>query len=152
MTVLVGMFLLGLFIALGTWTLSWSNHVKRELVVKVEFNTSADPGGQATRAQETAVGKKLATNQLLNSFAFIWKEQALAQMKKSNPGLTVTLPYNPLPDEFTVKPVRAEDIQALNQSLHPLAPGVHQIIDGKHYSKKILSFAKWLDIIFIVAV
>ncbi len=29
MTVLIGMFLLGLFIALGTWVLSWSNHVKR---------------------------------------------------------------------------------------------------------------------------
>ena len=39
MTVLVGMFLLGLFIALGSWTVSWSNHVKRELIVKVEFNT-----------------------------------------------------------------------------------------------------------------
>ena len=29
LTVLIGMFLLGLFIALGTWTLSWSNHVKK---------------------------------------------------------------------------------------------------------------------------
>ena len=37
MTVLVGMFLLGLFIALGTWTVSWSDHIKRELMVKVDF-------------------------------------------------------------------------------------------------------------------
>ena len=37
MTVLIGMFLLGLFIALGTWTVSWSNHVKKELVVKIYF-------------------------------------------------------------------------------------------------------------------
>ena len=37
MTVLIGMFLLGLFIALGTWVLSWSNHVKKELQVKVYF-------------------------------------------------------------------------------------------------------------------
>ena len=28
MTVLIGMFLLGLTIALGTWVVSWSNHVK----------------------------------------------------------------------------------------------------------------------------
>ena len=41
MTVLIGMFLLGLFIALGTWTVSWSNHVKSELVVKVNFKDSA---------------------------------------------------------------------------------------------------------------
>src|SRR6202035_3858119 len=31
MTVLIGMFLLGLLIAFGTWAISWSNHVKREL-------------------------------------------------------------------------------------------------------------------------
>ena len=44
MTVLIGMFLLGLLIALGTWTVSWSNHVKRELVVKIDFKTNADKG------------------------------------------------------------------------------------------------------------
>ena len=35
MTVLIGMCLLGLFIALGTWVLSWSNHVQKELQVHV---------------------------------------------------------------------------------------------------------------------
>ena len=59
MTVLVGMFLLGLFIALGTWTVSWSNHVKRELVVKVDFTTNA--AGDATQ-QENAVADKLQAN------------------------------------------------------------------------------------------
>ena len=29
MTVLIGMFLLGLFIALGTGSISWTNHVKK---------------------------------------------------------------------------------------------------------------------------
>ena len=43
-TVLVGMVLLGLFIALGTWTLSWSDNIKHELVVKVEFKTSCGEG------------------------------------------------------------------------------------------------------------
>ena len=37
MTVLIGMFLLGLSIALGTWVVSWSNHVKSQLEVKVYF-------------------------------------------------------------------------------------------------------------------
>src|SRR5437763_13917024 len=41
MTVLIGMFLLGLFIALGTWTVSWSNHVKSELLVRVNFKDTA---------------------------------------------------------------------------------------------------------------
>ena len=42
MTVLIGMFLLGLFIALGTWVLSWSDHVKNELQVKVYFADDGD--------------------------------------------------------------------------------------------------------------
>ena len=50
-TVLVGMFLLGLFIALGTWTVSWSNHVKREL----SSRSSSRRKPQATRQQENAV-------------------------------------------------------------------------------------------------
>ena len=37
MTVLIGMFLLGLFIALGSWVVSWTDHVKKEVVVKVYF-------------------------------------------------------------------------------------------------------------------
>ena len=36
-TVLIGMFLLGLLIALGTWVVSWSDHVKDQLQVKVVF-------------------------------------------------------------------------------------------------------------------
>src|SRR5205807_5354027 len=56
MTVLIGMFLLGLFIALGTWTVSWSNHVKNELVVKVNFKDSA------TTQQRTDYAARLQQN------------------------------------------------------------------------------------------
>jgi len=41
--VLIGMCLLGLFIALGTWVLSWSNDVQKELQVHVYFQSSATP-------------------------------------------------------------------------------------------------------------
>ena len=84
LTVLVGMFLLGLFIALGTWTLSWSNHVKRELIVKVDFKTKP----QATRQQENAVVKLLAANSQVKTWKFISKEVALERMKKRYPELT----------------------------------------------------------------
>src|SRR2546423_14568284 len=43
LTVLIGMFVLGLTIALGTWVLSWSDHVKKELLVKVYFTNTATP-------------------------------------------------------------------------------------------------------------
>ncbi|MDH4178755.1 MAG: hypothetical protein OEV72_14395, partial [Thermoleophilia bacterium] len=43
MTVLIGMFLLGLLIALGTWVVSWSDHVKSQLEVKVFFVENVKP-------------------------------------------------------------------------------------------------------------
>jgi cell division transport system permease protein len=153
MTVLIGMFLLGLLIALGTWTVSWSNHVKRELLVKVDFTTSSDKGGQATHAQENAVARKLSQNPLVSHIVFISKEQALAQMKKSEPELAQALPFNPLPDEFEVTPRSADDIQKLYTSLsHPLPVGVQKIIDGKAYSNRILHFARVIEIIFSIAI
>ena len=54
MTVLIGMFLLGLFIALGTWTVSWSNHVKKQLVVKVYFSASGDGGREGRPGAQAA--------------------------------------------------------------------------------------------------
>ena len=37
MTVLVAMLVLGTTIGLGTWVLSYSNHIKKQLLVKVYF-------------------------------------------------------------------------------------------------------------------
>ena len=54
MTVLIGMFLLGLFIALGTWTVSWSNHVKKQLVVKVYFTADRVDAAEERRRAEPA--------------------------------------------------------------------------------------------------
>ena len=70
MTVLIGMCLLGLTVALGTWVLSWSNHIQKELEVKVLFCTSVvpQPGCKtgATKAQEEAVAVSLRQNPLVN--------------------------------------------------------------------------------------
>src|ERR1041385_4802528 len=110
MTMLVGMFILGLFIALGTWTVSWSNHVKHELVVKVDFKTSGQKGGPATRQQENAVARLLQSNPQIKTARFISKEEAFKRMEKLHPELTRDLPWNPLPDSFEVVPVKAEYI------------------------------------------
>ena len=150
-TVLVGMFLLGLFIALGTWTVSWSDHVKRELLVQVDFKTNSDPGGPATRAQENTVVRQLAANPLVAHWKFISKQEALEQMKKTNPDLTRSLPFNPLPDAIHVTPVKAEDIRALSASLRPYAPGVQKVIDGKLLSSRVLQVAHVIEAIFTVA-
>jgi cell division transport system permease protein len=152
-TVLVGMFLLGLFVALGTWTLSWSNHVKRELIVKVDFKTSADTGGPATRAQESAVVNKLNANPHVKQggVRFVSKEVGLQRMKKRYPELTRDLPYNPLPDSIEIAPTKAEYIDDIFASLHPLPPGVSLVDKGKKLSSRVLQVAHVIEAIFTIA-
>ena len=156
MTVLIGMFLLGLLIALGTWTVSWSDHVKRELVVKIDFKTNADKGGPATKAQENAVAKALQENPLVShkkgGWTFVSKAAALKQMRKTEPALVSVMPWNPFPDVIVVKPDKGEDLNALYKSLHPLAPGVKEVIHDTHDSNRILRFAHWVEAIFLIAV
>src|SRR5215472_11620765 len=84
MTVLIGMCLLGLFIALGTWVLSWSNHVQKELQVHVYFQSNA------THQQEQAVQQRLQADPRVKQVKFVSKAQAEAQMKKEFPTLYQT--------------------------------------------------------------
>ena len=151
MTVLVGMFILGLFIALGTWTLSWSNHVKRELVVKVDFKTSGQKGGPATRKQENAVARLLSSNPQIKHARFVSKKEAFKRMEKLHPELTADLPWNPLPDSFEIVPVKAEYIPEIAESLRPLPPGVDRVIEGKRLSSRVLQVAHVIEAIFTVA-
>jgi cell division transport system permease protein len=151
-TVFIGMFLLGVLIALGTWTISWSDHVKHELVVQVDMKTSSETGGPATKAEENAVARSLQSNPLVGHWTFVSKEQALSRMMKTEGALIRTLPYNPFPDAFVVSPDKGEDLQKLYTSLHPLAPGVHDIANDKHDSGTILRFAHWVELVFAIAV
>jgi len=150
MTVLVGMFILGLFIALFTWTQSWSNHVKRELVVKVDFKTSGERGGPATREQENSVARLLQSNPKIKTATFISKAEAFKQMQRLHPELTRDLPWNPLPDSFEITPVKAEYIHDVAQSLQPAPPGVSKVIEGKRLSNRVITFAHVIDIVFAI--
>ena len=48
-TVLIGMFMLGLVVGLGSWALSLSDHYKKQLLVKVYFCTTLRcESGEAT--------------------------------------------------------------------------------------------------------
>ena len=59
MTVLIGMFLLGLLIALGSWVVSWSDHVKDQLEVKVFLVEDVTPK-QANAVQRYLAQQKVA--------------------------------------------------------------------------------------------
>ena len=67
-TVLIGMFLLGLFIAFGTWVVSWSDHVKRELVVHVYYCTNDTCAKEATQQQMDAVARVATSSPLAALF------------------------------------------------------------------------------------
>jgi cell division transport system permease protein len=149
MTVLIGMFLLGLFIALGTWVLSWSDHVKKELQVKVYFAAGA------TQQQEAAVGQKLrADKERVKSVTFVSKEQAEKQMRTKFPELYRTpLPSNPLPDAWIVTPLKGEytpDIGRAVQKAH--YPGVNDVRWGSKTADRVLTIAEVIWIAFLVAV
>jgi len=149
MTVLIGMFLLGLFIALGSWTVSWSNHVKKQLVVKVYFSPNA------TTLQKNAVGKSLQQNQYVaaGGIKYISKEQALQIMKRRYPDLVKNLTSNPLSDSLEVTPNKAENVDKLYQSIvtPKKPPGVDKVNDGKKISHRILQVAHVIEVVFTVA-
>jgi cell division transport system permease protein len=148
MTVLIGMFLLGLFIALGTYVLSWSDHVKSELVVKVFFNRDVKP------AQVEAVRVKLDSNNQVRKFELVTAEQGLEKIKKQRPELFGVdgLPFNPLGPAYTITPSKAEYTEPIANSLKPLPAGVHRVTYGKKTAEKILSVAKVIESIFLIAV
>ena len=147
MTVLIGMLLLGLSIALGSWVVSWSNHVKSELQVQVFFVEGVTP------KQVNAVGRTLASDSRVSDYQFVSKTEALRRMKRKYPQLTANLPSNPLPASFEVTPTKAEDVKVIAVDLRKAKfAGVEKIKDGQQTSKRILQVGKWISYVFVVMV
>jgi cell division transport system permease protein len=148
MTVLIGMFLLGLFIALGTYVLSWSDHVKDELVVKVFFDRDVKP------RQVDALRVKLESNDQVKTVTFISAKEGLARMQKERPDLfgPAGLPYNPLGPAYTVEPKKADYTESIAATMKPYPAGVHNVTWGKETANRILSVAKVIESIFLIAV
>ncbi len=150
-TVLIGMFVLGLTIALGTWVLSWSDHVKKQLVAKVYFKTDA------TARQIDHVRILLAKDSDVKSYTFVSKEAALAQMRRQYPDLVRNLSYNPLPASYEVVPVRAElnasIAKYLNHASNGLPPpGLDKVNYGAKLSKRVLRVGSIIEIVFLIGV
>jgi cell division transport system permease protein len=147
--VLIGMCLLGLFIALGTWVLSWSNHIQKELQVHVYFQSNA------TRQQEHAVYAKLRSDPRAKQVIFVSKAEALAKMKAQFPELfkAGNLPSNPLPDSYTVVPTKASYTPAIGKSAREANwSAVDKVSWGSTTARRVLTIAKVISIVFLVAV
>jgi cell division transport system permease protein len=148
MTVLIGMCLLGLFIALGTWVLSWSNHIQSELQVRV-FLTQ-----DVTKSQEYVVAARLRNDSRVKQVTFVSKAAAEAKMRREFPNLYETkLPSNPLPDSYTVVPFKASATPLIGKDVRSGNwPGVNSVSWGSETAKRVLTIAKVISIVFLIAV
>ncbi len=148
-TVLVGMFLLGVFIGLGTWLVSWSEAKKKELAVHVFFEEDA------TTKQINGIRIFLESDPRVKpgGITFISKAEALQIMKKRNPELTANLASNPLPPSFDVVPRQGEDTEAIARSVQGAKlGGVDDVNYGGQVSKRILQIARAIQIVFLIAI
>ncbi len=153
MTVLIGMFLLGLFIALGSWANDFGAKQKEKLLVKVYFCTETTCAKPATDAQVNVVRRKLESNDLVANVTFVSKAQALDRMRTLTPEIVENLSSNPLPDAFEVKAHDGADVKAISATLRTpkLPAGVEKIRDGEEVSDKIVKVATVMSSAFAVA-
>jgi cell division transport system permease protein len=149
MTVLVALFVLGTTIGLGTWVLSYRDHIKKQLLVKVYFKLDASP------RQINAIGAQFdpKVNPLVNKIVFVPKAEALRRMRKRAPEFfRGGLASNPLPDAYEITPKKAEYNSKISDELKPIPPGVDEVNDGGKTSRRVLRVGGVISIVFLVGV
>jgi len=166
-TVLIGMFMLGLVVGLGSWALSLSDHYKKQLLVNVYFCTDLRCKSEATESQINNVHNALVNMPQVKSVRFVSKQQALAQERKKRPEMVNSLPYNPFPSAYKVYPKQAEQIDTISRQLNsaglggiericPTPPGskAGRSAEGEscdRISHRVLSVANYLWIVVLIA-
>jgi cell division transport system permease protein len=129
---------------------SWSDHVKDQLQVKVFFAETVKP------KQINAVGGYLGTLQTdgkIKDYQFVSRAEALHRMQKKYPELTADLPSNPLPDSYEITPKHAEEVKQVSAAIRGQKfAGVERVKDGQQTSKRILQVARVIEVVFLVAV
>jgi cell division transport system permease protein len=148
MTVLVAMLVLGTTIGLGTWVLSYSDHLKQQLLVKVYFKNDRTP------RQINAIGRRFdpKANPLVEKLTFVSKEEALRIMQKRLPQLNKGLAYNPYPDAYEIRPTRGEYINDIRAQLRPMPAGVDRINDGGSTSHRVLKVGGIISVVCLIGV
>jgi cell division transport system permease protein len=144
MTVLIGMFLLGLFIALFSWVNSWTDHVREDVQVRIFLQDST------TEAQRNALHTELAGFPETGRIDYVSREEAWESMKQKYPELTENSPSNPLPASFEVMPNDANQVGALAARLDPLPPGVESFTYGEKKTERIVSVTNVIKYIFLL--
>jgi cell division transport system permease protein len=151
-TVLIGMFLLGLFIALWSWAHSYDRQLKSQLAVRVYFCTASTCASDATKQQENAVAARLNGDPRIQRVAFVSKEQALEIMRKKQPEAVKVLPANPFPDALKIYPKSGEITPKIGRELQDANfAGVQRIDWGGKLTKRVLHVTRIIESFFIAA-
>jgi cell division transport system permease protein len=166
-TVLIGMFMLGLVVGLGSWALSLSDHYKSQLLVKVFLCAPLRCEQEASTTQINHVRSRLVAIPGVKTVRFISKEDALRIMQKRNPEMTANLPGNPFPAEFEVIPKNGDNVERIAAQVNdPPLTGVEKICPpppGSNSSNtaigeectqithRVLSVANYLWIVVLIA-
>jgi cell division transport system permease protein len=148
-TVLVGMFLLGVFIGLGTWLVSWSDSKKKELAVHTFIRQ------EATSKQVNELRTFLESHPMVKpgGITFITKDEALKIMERRSPELTRNLASNPLPASFDIVPNKGEETETIARDVQAAKlVAVDEVTWGKEVSKRILALARGIQIVFLIAI
>jgi cell division transport system permease protein len=151
-TVLIGMFLVGLLIGLGTWARSWADSAKSKLVVDVYLCTGSTCDAEVTTAQTNAIGQQLQSDSRVASVEFVSKDKGFDQFCKREREMCKGVPGNPLPDSFKVTPKHGEDVEAIANSFNPLPAGVEKVNFGKKTAKRILRVAHIFEVLSALAI
>jgi cell division transport system permease protein len=151
-TVLIGMFLLGLFVALWSWAHSYDHQLKNQLAVRVYFCTSSTCPSDATPSQENAVAERLSNDSRVKRVDYVSKEAALNEMRKREPEATKVLPGNPFPDALKVYPKSGDLTPVIGQELQNAnLAGVQTIDWGGKLTKHVLHVTHVIETFFIAA-
>jgi cell division transport system permease protein len=156
LTVLIGMFLVGVLLAFGTWARSWSDEKKSELVVKVYFCTDLEcpKQGEATNGEMAKVRDRLLASPLVKpgGVRFVSKADALVKMRKEHPEIVSELTNNPLPNSLEVTPKKGEYTSQIAASLKPPPAGVDDVTYSAKTTSRVLQLAHVIESVFLFAV
>jgi cell division transport system permease protein len=151
-TVLIGMFLLGVALLVGTWANSWIGDRKKELVVNVFYCTDTSCPRDVTPLQINSVRERLERDPRVAQVRFVSKEEALEIMKERTPDLVEDISFNPLPDSQEVTPKNPDDVTAIAAGLDPLPAGVQKVNYGEETAESILWWGRLVWFFFVAMV
>lgn len=148
-TILLTMLVVGVFIPIVQATTGAANDVRKRVLVDVYMVRGA------TRADVARVRATLAQMSDVKRVAFVSKQQAYEQQRRTDPAAFALLGANPLPDAFRVTPKNPDDVLKIAAQIAPTSAGgkatpIDRAIDSvntrRDDTKKILEVTRFVKL------